>query len=264
MYRSCTCSKLCGERARKNLGACTSWQNTKPIVSSLTPSSSKEKVENAYLTCEPVPFPHSLDQGTSLRQHSTTNSIRTRSGTQHPSPRPSSSSSSTRSTEPDTCTKPPPKRHQTPPRPPRHRQNSPPSKPRRSPNTKHQPNRQQQLCNSIRRGNLNHKPNPILAATPPLASPATQTPILRVRARNLAIINPALTTHVLPKLLHARLHHSTFGNPRRKPVEVVESGREAEERDDGGDFVQEEERGDVRDRRGAERESVAAEESWEA
>ena len=44
----------------------------------------------------------------------------------------------------------------------------------------------------------------------------------------------------------------------------MESGCEAEDRDDCCDFVQEEERGDVGDGRGAKREGVAAEESWEA
>lgn len=44
----------------------------------------------------------------------------------------------------------------------------------------------------------------------------------------------------------------------------MESGCQAEDGDDSCDFVQEEERSDVGDGRGAERDGVAAEESWEA
>ena len=44
----------------------------------------------------------------------------------------------------------------------------------------------------------------------------------------------------------------------------MESSREAENGDDGCDFVQEKECSDVGDGRGAERDGVAAEESWEA
>ena len=44
----------------------------------------------------------------------------------------------------------------------------------------------------------------------------------------------------------------------------MESSREAEEGDDGCDFVEEEESCDVGDGCGAEGQDVAAEESWEA
>ena len=44
----------------------------------------------------------------------------------------------------------------------------------------------------------------------------------------------------------------------------MESSCQAEERDYGCDFVEEEKSGDVRDGRGAEGSGVAAEESWEA
>lgn len=138
-----------------------------------------------------------------------------------------------------------------PPNPTLHRQNRPPRKPRRQPHTPDNPNRQQNLRNRIRRRQLQHNPDPLLPSSPILLPP-----------RILA--DPPFLAHPVPE------HHLVLVDPfvladvGWQPVGVVENSGEAEERDYGGEFVQDEEGGYVGDGRGAEGLKVAGEEVWEA
>lgn len=146
--------------------------------------------------------------------------------------------------------------------PPNNRQHGPPRKPRRPPNTKHNPNRQQHLRNRIRGRKLNQHPRTPLPKIPNMIPPPQFH--LGLRLNHVLAANPPLALEVLAELLDGREHPRALGEPGRQPLRVVECSGEPEEGDDGGEFVQNEEGGDVGERGVGERGGVSVQEFGEA
>ena len=132
------------------------------------------------------------------------------------------------------------------------RQYNRPRKPRGSPNTTHDPNRQQRLGNRPRRGQFKHNPQPLPTD---LLKNLFRTLLLRPSFPHnsaLLIANPTLFPCILLPALNALIDPFPLAHVLGQQARVVEYTRKDEQWDDGCDLVQDQEGGDVAYGRGVE------------